>query len=686
MKKILFLFFSFIPALLFSQLTNVWKFGNGAGIDFNSGTPVALPASGMWALEGTGSVCDAGGNLLFYTNGNEVRDRNGNLMPNGSNLSGGTSATQCIVVPKPQDCGKYYIFHAQDHTGTGELRYSLVDMCLNNGLGDVVTSQKNIFLAQPASEKLTAVRNANGLDVWVITHQLSSAEFRVYPVTALGVGSPVNTTIGSVHAANCMIGPVKASHNGQKIVVEQTFCNSVEMFDFNTSTGVISNPVDLTSQLGLSGGYYGAEFSPDDQLLYLASTWVISYLNQVDLSTMTMTQLAMQNGNYIFGQLQVGPDGKIYMARGTQNYLDVINNPNTVGTGCNYQAAGFTLAAGTFSDMGLPNFITDLTDTSSVQTMPVSLGADTTLGCSFNPFVLNPGTFCGATYLWQDGSTTPTYTVTTAGTYSVQVTGLCGVGTATVNVNAGGSLQISTTQNPVSCGVGQSDGMATAYPSGTAPYTYSWSTSPVQTIAQATGLTPGIYTVTITDATGCTGTQTVNVTQSPPPAVNFMEQKNACNNYSFGPDIINPPGTYSWDFGDNQTGQGQNVVHTYGSAGTYTVTMTVDFGNGCISSVSYVLQTNDVNTALSPPNVFTPNGDGTNDEFIIGGLDDCTPYELKIYDRWGVLIFSTDTPYTDLWDGKSKKGKPVAEGVYYYIISTEFNSLSGFVTVLRGAE
>lgn len=681
MKKAAFLLSFFFPMFLFSQLTNVWKFGNGAGIDFNSGTPVALPPSGTWALEGTGSVCDAGGNLLFYTNGNEVRDRNANLMPNGSGLSGGTSATQCIIVPKPSDCGKYYIFHVHDHTGTGELRYSVVDMCLNNGLGDVIVGQKNIFLAQPASEKMAAVRHPNGIDVWVITHQLSSDEFRAYPVTPAGIGTAVSSTVGSVHAANCMIGPLKASHNGQKIVVEKTFCNGVEMFDFNTSTGQVTNPVDLTSTLGLSGGYYGAEFSPNDQVLYLSSTWIIDYLMQIDLTTMTMTQIAQQNGNYIFGQMQLGPDGKIYMARGTQAYLDVINNPNTVGMGCNYTAAGFTLAAGTFSDMGLPNFITDLTDTSSVLIMPVSLGADTSLGCSFTPFVLSPGNFCGATFLWQDNSTSPTYTVTAAGTYSVQVTGLCGVGTASINISSGGALPVTTSQNPVSCGA-QNDGTATAVPTGgSPPYSYSWNTSPVQTTATATGLAPGTYTVTVTDTSGCTTIQMVTVTQDLPPVIQFSQAFISCRDFGFYADSSS--GTYSWNFGDQQSGQGASTVHTYTSAGTYTVVLNANYGGNCNSTASAIVEVGDPLGILAMPNVFTPNSDGTNDEFIIGGMDGCTPYHLEIYDRWGILLFTTDDPYTDHWDGKNKAGKSVTDGVYYYILSTELHSLSGFVTIFR---
>lgn len=460
------------PFLLRAQLTNIWRFGNGAGLDFNTAIPTPMPNSGMNTLEGTCSVSDYSGNLLFYTNGNEARDRNNVIMPNGSGLSGGTSATQTLIVPWPGDCSKYFIFQASDHMQNGDFRYSVVDMCLNNGFGDVVAGSKNIFLHNPTSEKITAVANSNGTDYWIITHELGTANFRVYPVTAAGVGTATVTNIGAVHAANCMIGPMKASPNGQKLVVENTFCSQVQLFDFNPATGAITNAVTLNTVLPNGGnGYYGAEFSPNSQQLYLSCTWINDWLIQYDLATATQTVLASTSGNYVYGGLQLGPDGKVYMVQNNQNALDVIANPNVAGTGCNYTAASQPLAAGTTSTMGIPNFIPALLNQTTVAApLNVNLGNDTNVACNSSfSLILDAGQFCSAQYLWQNGDTTQTTTVTQAGTYYVDVSSPCGNGTDTIVVTMTNIPPVVQLSAPVQICAGQS---ITLTASGASTYTW----------------------------------------------------------------------------------------------------------------------------------------------------------------------------------------------------------------------
>ena len=119
MKKICFnilvLFFTLSTAL-YSQSdknnANIWYFGDRAGIDFNSGTSVALIDGQIDTQEGIATICDNQGEFLFYTDGNTVWDRNHNPMPNGNNsLNGHYSATQtAIIVPNLSDTNLYYIF------------------------------------------------------------------------------------------------------------------------------------------------------------------------------------------------------------------------------------------------------------------------------------------------------------------------------------------------------------------------------------------------------------------------------------------------------------------------------------------------------------------------------------------------------------------------------------------------
>ena len=115
---------------------NIWYFGANAGIDFNSGTATAVTNGSLNSFEGCASICDAGGNLLFYTDGVTVFNSNHAAMPNGTGLSGHDNSTQsAIIVKKPGSTSKYYIFTTDFQANINGLQYSEVDMTLQGGLG-----------------------------------------------------------------------------------------------------------------------------------------------------------------------------------------------------------------------------------------------------------------------------------------------------------------------------------------------------------------------------------------------------------------------------------------------------------------------------------------------------------------------------------------------------------------------
>ena len=140
MRKILFLLICF-PLLMFSQNEgNIWYFGYGAGLDFNSGSPVAIHNGQLQTLEGCATISDNNGSLLFYTDGMTVYDKNHAVMPNGTGLLGNNSSTQSgVIVQHPGITTTYYIFSVDGTTGAyGGLAYSEVDLTLNGGLGDSI--------------------------------------------------------------------------------------------------------------------------------------------------------------------------------------------------------------------------------------------------------------------------------------------------------------------------------------------------------------------------------------------------------------------------------------------------------------------------------------------------------------------------------------------------------------------
>lgn len=137
---------------------------------------------------------------------------------------------------------------------------------------------------------------------------------------------------------------------------------------------------------------------------------------------------------------------------------------------------------------------------------------------------------------------------------------------------------------------------------------------------------------------------------------------------------------WHWNFGDGTTSADQNPVHEFITAGDYTVTLTVTNEHGCVSEfvqTPYVVR----DPGLFIPNIFTPNGDNIHDTWDIQYYG-TEAYELKIYDRWGNLIFGSTTPDKD-WDGNNKSGLKLQDGVYFYDLSVGKKVYNGNVTIMR---
>src|SRR5204862_3072102 len=122
-------------------------------------------------LEGSASISDSLGKLLFYTDGITVWDKTHKIMSNGIGLWGDMDATQSALIVKQPGRNIYYIFTVDAQAGAlggyGGITYSIVDMKMNGGLGGV--SSKNNTLLTPTAEKVSGVVHRNGNDVWIIT-------------------------------------------------------------------------------------------------------------------------------------------------------------------------------------------------------------------------------------------------------------------------------------------------------------------------------------------------------------------------------------------------------------------------------------------------------------------------------------------------------------------------------------
>jgi gliding motility-associated-like protein len=339
---------------------NIWYFGNGAGLDFNAGSPVTLENTRLNTMEGCAVISNEAGSLLFYTDGITIWNGQHEVMENGTGLLGDKSSTQsAVIVPQPRSNYIYYVFTVDNVPGTEGVRYSVVDMSQENNAGRIIS--KNIALQAPVTEKLTAVKHRNNQDIWVLAHGYNSNIFYAYLVTASGIanaGQPVVSISGTVHQGNVTnnaIGYMKASPDGKRLALAVRGMRLYELFDFDNSTGKVSNPV--TFQSSDYNTPYGVEFSPDGSKLYInASQNPTAKLYQIDLSNNNQITLIGSSASPYAGALQMGPDGKIYFARYQSKYLGIIHNPNAAGENCRYQDDGLFLGSKT-STFGLPNFI-----------------------------------------------------------------------------------------------------------------------------------------------------------------------------------------------------------------------------------------------------------------------------------------------------------------------------------------
>ncbi|MEO8085672.1 MAG: T9SS type A sorting domain-containing protein [Bacteroidota bacterium] len=329
---------------------NQWCFGNLAGLDFNSGAPVAT-SSQVNTTEGSSSIADASGNLLFYSDGVTVWNRNHVAMTNGTGLNGGASSTQsALIVGQPQTPGIYYIFTTAEAQGALGFCYSIVDMNLQGGFGDVTT--RNVQLFTPCAEKVCATKHNNGIDIWVLGHELGTNNFVAYLLTSAGLSAPVISSCGTIYSflSGVEIGYMKFSPDGHQLAHAMRYLFMFELDSFSTATGVVTAPVSFASTNGIQA--YGVEFSPDGNILYTADDIQTSQYDITIHDSVSIITSKTYISNDIWA-LQLGPDSKIYLAGYFVSTLSVINDPNILGAGCNYVSGAIPLIGS--SALGLPN-------------------------------------------------------------------------------------------------------------------------------------------------------------------------------------------------------------------------------------------------------------------------------------------------------------------------------------------
>ncbi len=582
MKKIylLLLFLSFTTLTFSQKEANNWIFGFSNWLDFNT-DPITIgstPNFSFFSERNSVSMSDEEGNLLFYSDGFSIFNKDHEVMPNGV-IQANTSMTHPIfAIPKPGSDHSYYMVINSIGFAGSFLNWIEIDMTLNGGLGDVLPNVGEILLDNPIG-KITAILHANLTDIWIVSHELNSNNYHAWLATENGISNTsVISSVGSDildSNSNSQNGQIKTSHDGNRIVAANQGINTVEIFNFDRNVGTLFNPIILTDFSGPNG----IEFSPNGRFLYISQDGVNlnQELIQIDLffnDPIDINNSAQVVGNpFSFsnaGGLQLAPDGKIYLANTFDFTLGIINEPDLLGLDSGFDSFGIFLNSGEIL-FGLPSFFHKYLQTpnfnydgfcpegiTSFEIEGFDTPIDSVLWNFGDP---NSGNNNTSTLL------NPTHSFATSGAYEVTLTIYSGnqiliyngiVYIAPLTIDLGDDQTLCSNQ----------DFTLNAF---TPNATYLWSNNSNQSFLSIE--TPGTYWVEVSVGDCPTLKDTVIINHLPAPNADLGGDGGLCNGEAVTLDATNPNATYEWSTGSTTS----QITVFFG--GTYSVTVTSP--NGC---------------------------------------------------------------------------------------------------------
>lgn len=399
---------------------NIWVFGTNVAVGFSTGDLEFLSGYLIDNMEGSISISDSDGNILFYSDGSVVRNRWHDIMPNGSELGAeyGYSSTQCGTVCRvPGSETQYYLFTVDGaESDIPYLRYSIVDMSLDGGNGDVVSELKNIPIDPMLCEKIAITVDSN-CNYWLLTYNYLSQEYRAYHITEYGISPAVVTPSPNGLGA---VGEMKFSFDGNKIA-NAFFPNPyIELGNFDKSTGTIINIMKIDLPTTLGAHTYGLDFSKSGNKLYCQTS---VGLYQFDVSDMSSETVIEASANMVASYMQIGPvrlanNGKIYIPNPLENAINVVHEPEESGVACNAEIAAYPVPAGASVHYGIGT-------PSKIFQQYITIGNTYDSFTCYQDSVVLECPMLAPYIIWDDGSTSPQRVVYESGTYWVSYGAIC---------------------------------------------------------------------------------------------------------------------------------------------------------------------------------------------------------------------------------------------------------------------
>lgn len=585
-KNFLLFIFIFLSEFAVSQNQNKnWYFGNGTdGMIFNTqNVPVKVsnkyPGVGFEGIAVASDPCS--GALLFYTDGIKVIDKNHNLMSNGTGMLANYSGSQCVQICKvPGTCSQYYVISNSSWDNTpGSFYYSIVDFS-SNPLGQVTT--KNQLINGPDyHQAMRIIPKTNSNNYWLIGHLYNTAIYHVFEITPTGFVGPVVYNFNNYGRSWTM----EYNESTHKLLNMGQDNLKVSLFDFNPSTGVMSNEQQLYT--GSLDAYIG-NFSPDGSKIYAGLGTNVLDLWQYDFNNNLWTNM---NTCCWAHDVKTGPDGITY-------FIHSFNDPVPLSkmTNANLSAVGNTCGYSVITTPGnfngqvrrFPEFL-QIPDppVANLDTVTIPAGSNIVLNplindfdpqgdnISLNSIVSGPsyGTAIingnQINYTANAGVCNSTDTITY---YIVDNTCMCD--TAQIIIHIQGVL-------PISRFILQSDfctGLVTFTNQSQNGISYLWNfgdglSDTIFNPAHAYS-NSGNYTVTLIAYSTClndTLVQQININIIPVTQAQFSTTHAICSKkVDFYNESVNSVSSF-WDFGDGTSSTLFNISHLYADTGVYHV-------------------------------------------------------------------------------------------------------------------
>lgn len=422
--------------------------------------------------------------------------------------------------------------------------------------------------------------------------------------------------------------------------------------------------------------------------IYYQSFYGCNDTSQIEVTpvpTVTFTGLA---SNYCYVDsvvpLALSPSGGILTGTGLvgNGFNPSLAGPGTHQLTYTYGQGACQRSTSLFTTVGIP--------------LNMSLTATDDTICTGEVVDLNVQAFGGTgaySYNWNQGlspSLTQSVSPSQTTTYLVMVSDTCSdpvMDSVTIVVRQPYTVDFDT--SAIQC-YGET-GYAVAIPSIPGDFSFTWDSDPPTYTDSLIAEVGQVYNVVVSDSgSGCVVSRSVTIPGYPSISANFTSNPSTCvpfDNPVF--DFIDVSGGVdfgTWDFGDGAVdsyASGYNPQHRYAEVGEYDVSLSVQNIGGCTDTFSLKVCVDIAEVHVY--NTFSPNNDGYNDFFEVDNLGAYPQNSLKIFNRYGNLVFEA-APYQNDWDGRNgMTGDPVADGAYFYVLDKGNGSpvIAGDVVVVR---